>query len=157
MILLKAEKILDLMGKIAQGVYVITAKEGEKRNGMTAAWVSRVSHYPPLLMVAVGKKRFSYEFIPKAKSFAVHVMGRGNIETAKHFGFSSGKSKDKFGGIEFKDGKTGSPILKDCVAYFDCEMVNNFEAGDHNLFVGKVIDAKLMSDEESLVFSRKDF
>ncbi|CAD7779322.1 hypothetical protein BLFGPEAP_02223 [Candidatus Methanoperedenaceae archaeon GB50] len=51
----------ELINKtIIHGVYIVTTKSGERKNGMTAAWVSQVSFKPPLIMAAIAPARYTY-------------------------------------------------------------------------------------------------
>ena len=56
----------------------------------------------------------------------------------------------KFSGIEWTRGKTGSPIIKDCIAWFDCEVVSSIEPGNHTVFIGEVVDAKMVSENSAM-------
>ena len=44
-------------------------------------------------------------------------------------------------------GKTGCPILKDCVGYMECEVKDEMEPGNHTLFLGEVVAAEIFSNE----------
>jgi flavin reductase (DIM6/NTAB) family NADH-FMN oxidoreductase RutF len=47
-------------------------------------------------------------------------------------------------------GKTGSPIIKDCIAWFECEVVSSLAPGNHTLFIGKVVNAKVVSENSPM-------
>jgi flavin reductase (DIM6/NTAB) family NADH-FMN oxidoreductase RutF len=124
---------------------------------MTAAWVSRVSFEPPLITVAVGKPRFTHDMIIKSGVFAVNVLGPENVATGKHFGMKTGWKTDKFAGIEYDTAATGSPILKDCVAWMDCRVKSYHDAGDHTLVIGEVVDAAVLREAAPFVYDKKTF
>ncbi|MFH1256172.1 MAG: flavin reductase family protein [Candidatus Diapherotrites archaeon] len=146
------------MKKILQGVYIITSSFGAKKNAMAAAWVSRLSFNPPMLMVSVGDGRHSQDIISKGKCFAVHAAGEKQLQMAKEFGSLSGRDSDKLAGKKFSAGKSGAPILDECIAWFDCRLVKEVRAGDHIVFIGEVIDAKTVSPEEkTLAYDRERF
>ena len=128
--------------KVVTGLHVVTVKADDKVNGMTAAWVTRVSHVPPLVMVSVGKTRYTHDLIKEAGSFCVNILAEDQDNLSSRFGFKSGRNLDKFEGIKYDEGKTGSPILKDTVGYLDCKLISSYDAGDHTLYVGEVIDAE---------------
>lgn len=142
---------------IHNGVFVITTKEGDRVNGMTAAWVTRTSFDPPLVAVSVGKSRYSHELIGKSGVFAVNVLSEGQVGQGKFFGFRSGRNTDKFKGVEYDSAATGSPILKDISAYLDCRVVGSLETGDHTIFVGEVVDSRAHGGRPPLPFRREDF
>jgi len=84
-------KINETIRLLVHGVYIIGVKHEEKINGMTAAWVSKVSSNPPMVSVAIGKKHYTAKLIPKAKSFSVNFLFPNQKELAKKCGFISGK------------------------------------------------------------------
>jgi flavin reductase (DIM6/NTAB) family NADH-FMN oxidoreductase RutF len=143
--------------KILDGVFVVTTKKKEKINGMTAVWVTRASFNPPLLSVAIGKTRYSHDLIKDSGVFAVNILSETQVAQGKHFGFTSGKKTDKFKDLEYTTGKTGSPVLKDIAGYFDCKVVSSCDAGDHTIFVGEVLDAKVYENRVPLLFRHEDF
>jgi flavin reductase (DIM6/NTAB) family NADH-FMN oxidoreductase RutF len=143
---------------LVHGVYVITTRSGDRVNGMTASWVSQVSLSPLLLMVSIAPGRYSHELIDESKIFAVNVLTAEQVDLGKRFGFASGRQVDKFAGLDYTTAATGSPILPQAYAYFDAQLVDTFPAGDHTLFVGEVVAAKILHPEmQPLVFSKKDF
>ncbi len=127
--------------KFTYGVYVVGANHGGRANALTCAWVTRVSHRPPLVAVAVGKTRFTHDLIAKSGSFSVNVLSEEQVELARHFGLKSGRDADKFDGIPYREAITGAPILEGVAAWLDCRLVGSYPAGDHTIFVGEVVDA----------------
>jgi flavin reductase (DIM6/NTAB) family NADH-FMN oxidoreductase RutF len=77
---------------------------------------------------------------------------------AQSFGFRSGRKHDKFQNIPYFDAANGSPVLKDAMAFFECKLADAFTAGDHSLFIGTIVEAKLLkSDQQPLVFRWDDY
>ncbi len=143
---------------IPQGVFVVTTRFGEKINGMTAAWVSQVSFRPRLLSVSIAPQRYTYELIKESGIFCLNVLGEGQVDIAKHFGFQSGREVDKFAGWEYFSALKGSPVLKEAIAYFECQVVSSYEAGDHMLFIGELIDHKVLKEGVApLLFKWNDY
>ena len=58
--------------------------------------------------------------------------------------------KAKFSDLNWTAGKTGCPILSDCLAYLECEIEANYRPGNHTLFIGKVIDAGVLAEGSPL-------
>lgn len=143
---------------LVHGVYVVTTRLGERVNGMTASWASQVSLKPLLLMVSIAPSRYSYELIKESGIFAINVLTTEQVDLGKRFGLASGRRVDKFAGLEYLTAATGSPILPQAYAFFDAKLVNTIPAGDHSLFVGEVLEAKILHPEtQPLIFSKKDF
>jgi len=149
----------DIVSKqISQGVYIISVRTKEKINGMTAAWVSQVSLNPLMLMVSIAPARHTHNLIKESGYFAVNVLGDEQENLASYFGFQSGRNMDKFKGKNYFDAPMGSPILQDAIAFFECKVVDTFKAGDHSLFIGEVLTAKILNeDRKPLIFNWSDY
>lgn len=151
-------EISSAENRILNGVFVISTRLGDKINAMTAAWVQRASFDPPLITVAVGKTRFTHDMIIESGVFAVNVLGEDGRATGKHFGLKTGRKTDKFAGIEYDTRTTGSPILKDCIAWMDCRVRSHFDAGDHTLIIGEVVDGDVTRPEaRPLIYDKEGF
>jgi flavin reductase (DIM6/NTAB) family NADH-FMN oxidoreductase RutF len=144
---------LSAFGKITYGIYVLTTGVADTINGMIASWVSQVSYDPPLISVAVHPNRYSHQLIEQSNCFALHVVAKDRNDLLKRF--KGADPMAKFSGIEWTRGKTGSPIIKDCIAWFDCEVVSSIEPGNHTVFIGEVIDTKMVY--ENSVMSTADY
>lgn len=141
--------------KLINGVTVVSTMLGAKINALTVAWVSRVSYSPPLVMIAIGKTRYSHDMIKESGVFAVNVLSTADIETARHFGLKSGRKTDKFEGLRYGTKTTGSPILDDCMAWMDCRVVSKHDAGSHTIFIGEVLDGAVKKNEDALVYDKE--
>ena len=144
---------LSALGKMTYGIYALTTAFEEKINGMIASWVTQISYDPPLLMVAVHPNRYSHQMIKQSGCFALHVLDKNRKEFLKRF-----KGPDpmaKFSDIEWRKGKTGSPLIKDCIAWFECEVIESLDPGNHTIFIAKIVDAKIVS--EKAVMSTLDY
>ena len=139
---------LPAFGKMTYGIYVLTTAFDGTINGMIASWVSQISYDPPLISVAVHPNRYSHQLIDKSSCFALHVVAKDRSDLLKRF--KGPDPLEKFSGIEWSLGKTGAPIIKDCIAWFECDVVNSLDPGNHTLFIGQVIDAKMMSGNSVL-------
>ena len=143
---------------ISQGVYIVTVRTKEKINGMTAAWVSQVSLHPLLLMVSIAPARHTHNLIKESGYFAINTLDEDVKKYATVFGFKSGRKVDKFQEVSYFDAPHGSPVLDGALAFFECKVVDTFTAGDHTLFVGEVVAAKLLKENvEPLIFHWDDY
>jgi flavin reductase (DIM6/NTAB) family NADH-FMN oxidoreductase RutF len=143
---------------LVHGVYVVTTRLEEKVNGMTAAWISQVSLRPLLVMAAIAPPRYTHALLQESGCFAINVLTGDQVELAKRFGYKSGRQIDKFAGLEWTQAITGAPILPQAYAYLDLKLAHSFTAGDHTLFVGEVVAAKILHpDRHPLIFNKNDF
>ncbi len=135
------------------GVYIIGTAAAGKINGMTAAWVTRVSVDPPLLLVAISKGHYTTELIRASRVFSVNLVSPQQAELAAKCGSVSGRICDKLVDEEIEYGETGAPILTEAAAWLDCEEIDEFECGDHICFVGRVVGAGKRS-EQALMYRK---
>ena len=151
--------MMDFKGafdRMINGTYAITVKSDGASNAMTAAWVSRVSHQPPLVAVSIGLKRYTHELVAESGAFCVNILSESQLELGKKFGLSSGRDADKLCGIRHSPGRLGCPIIEECAGYLECRVVDSFLAGDHTIFVGEVVSAG-HSDSKGLVARMEDY
>ena len=155
----KQKELTEAFGKgITLGLYIVTVKAGDKINGMTAALVSRVSNNPPMVMVSISPKNYTHKLIHEAGRFTINTLAEGQQEIGKHFGFASGRDTDKLKDIEYIEGESGAPILKEAMSFLECEVSDTLITGDHTLFIGKVIGGRVLNAGKTpLVFKRSDF
>jgi len=126
------------LGSFLTGVTVVTTigPEGEPR-GFTANSFTSVSLDPPLVLVCIAHKALGHPVFATAKSFAINVLNESQKAAS---GIFASKAADKFGSVDWRAGQTGSPVLDDSVACFDCDMERLVEAGDHSILIGRVRD-----------------
>jgi flavin reductase (DIM6/NTAB) family NADH-FMN oxidoreductase RutF len=143
---------------LSKGVYVVTTRLGDQVNGMTAAWVSQVSLNPLLVMVSIAPSRYSHTLIKESGIFAINVLTREQVDLAKRFGYKSGRKIDKFAGLDYLTASSGAPVLPQAYAFLDLKLAHTFTAGDHSLFVGEVLEAKILHPQsQPLIFKKSDF
>jgi len=140
-----------------QAVFVVTGAAGEKTAGMTACWVSRVSHRPPLFAVAIHHGSHTRDVVAAGGCFCIHILCRDQVDLARRFGSVSGQQVDKLAGIPWRRGESGAPVLEGVLAYLDCRVVHQFEVGDHTLFVGELVDEGVFREAEALLFRPEDY
>lgn len=154
MIGLEAQKVLE---RILNGVAVVSSRKDGQINGLTVAWMTQASYQPPLVAVSIGKTRYTYGMIESSKVFAVSILHERQLDIAKLFGLHSGRDIDKFSRVAYETRISGAPILKDCLAYLDCEVESSLQAGDHTIFVGRILDAGVREDRKPLIYNPSDY
>ena len=141
----------NALGRFATGVTVVTTRTPEgKLEGLTANSFTAVSLDPPLVLWSLRKAAPSLQSFLDAKCFAVNVLANSQSHLSKHF---STPVASKFEQQEYEEGLDGCPLLRrDTLAIFECRTHQIVEAGDHTVFIGKVVLAHYR-DGEPLVFA----
>jgi len=138
-------------------VAVIGAAKGGTLGGLTAAWLTRVSSEPPLLLVAVGHERFTWGLMEDARQFTVSVLAEGQVAEARLFGLKSRREVDKWAETAHVLLGDGVPALLHCTSRFLCEVESRFTTGDHDCFVGRVVGAEVVAGGPALPMRGSDY
>jgi len=121
-------------------IVLITARHKEKDNIMPAAWCYPMSADPPLFGVAIAKKRFTYGLIHGSKAYGINLASPDMKDGVKICGSTSGSGADKFRLAGWKrENGSKTVLIADAPASIECEVIDEYEAGDHVIFVGKAI------------------
>jgi len=142
----------QVMGHFATGVTIITTHDGQGQLfGLTANAVCSVSLEPPLVLVCVDKAAESYPALSASGAFTINLLAQSQEALSRRFAKSGG---DKFAGVGYRIGDNGAPILEDVIAHLACVARHRFDAGDHTIFVGEVLQLAVSSEENPLLFFR---
>ncbi|BAY92537.1 MULTISPECIES: diflavin flavoprotein [unclassified Tolypothrix] len=120
------------LGRISNGLYIITAKKGEVQSAMFASWVTQASLNPLGVAIAVSKDRAIESLMHVGDRFVLNVLEEGNYQgLMKHFLKRFPPGGDRFAGIKTYPANNGSPILAEALAYMECEITSRIDCGDH--------------------------
>ncbi len=142
-----------VLAHLPTGVTVIASHGGDGPIGMAANSVTSVSLDPPLILFCPAKSSSTWPKLRAAGAFCVNVMAGHHEEVTRQF---AAKEADRFSGIQYESRPTG-PALADAVAWIECRIRDEHDAGDHTIVVAQVvaIEAASSVDElEPLVFFR---
>lgn len=142
----------DVLGHLPTGVTVITAHGASGPTGMAANSVTSVSLDPPLILLCPAKCSATWPKIRSAGAFCVNVMASHHEELTRT---SAATGVDRFAGIDVQHRSTG-PALTDAIAWLECRLRDEHDAGDHTIAVAQVvaIEAAKSGELAPLVFFR---
>ena len=136
-----------------RGKVKILGRVTEKDNIMAVAWHTPLSKEPFMYAISIGKTRFSLKLIKESGVFAVNFISKKMKEQVLYCGRSSGEHIDKFAESGLKKEeceKIDCPRLADALGYLECEVADEIEAGDHILFIARVIYSKIEREDKRL-------
>ena len=144
----------NVMFKISYGLYVLTAKDGEKSNGCIINTLEQVTITPNKVTIAVNKSNYTHDMILKTGRFNASILSeKADFDTFKHFGFQSGRDVDKFSNYPAEISENGIPyITKGTNGFISAEVISTVDLGTHTLFVANVTDGKVLSDDSSATY-----
>jgi flavin reductase (DIM6/NTAB) family NADH-FMN oxidoreductase RutF len=149
---LRERQLRNAFGMYPTGVTVVTciAKDG-KRIGLTANSFVSLSLTPPLVSIALHRAgRYVATFL-ESRSFSVNVLRSDQETLSNHFARPSACTWEL---VNHKLSGSGHLIIDDVSAYFVCDLVARYEAGDHILLVGEIQQYGLDENSLPLAFMR---
>lgn len=140
------------LGHFATGVTVVTLWREGVLHGMTANAFSSVSLDPPLVLVCVDKSGSTHDAIPMVGRFAVNILGEDQRSLSQYFA----GQRDPAVEVPLKgEAKARSPIIDGCIAWLDCTLWNQYDGGDHSIFVARVEGLQVPGGRPLLFFAGK--
>jgi flavin reductase (DIM6/NTAB) family NADH-FMN oxidoreductase RutF len=141
----------QLLGRFATGVAVVTAADARGNPaGMTANTVTSVSLEPPLISVCIEHTADMHQTLEQARGFAINILSAEQEALSRRF---AEQETGRFEGVGFHRTEGGAIILDGALAHIECERHATFKAGDHTIFLGRVVGGKT-SEGEPLLYYR---
>lgn len=141
------------LGAFATGVTVVTTMSDGHGYGMTVNAFSSVSLDPPLVLVCAISGTTGSEEIDRNGRFAVNILAVDQEPLSRYFSSRDRpRGRDAFRDVDHRIGVGGSPLLDGVAAYLDCRLASSHTAGDHEIFIGEVLDLGVDSEAEPLLF-----
>ena len=143
------------MYKLSYGLFVVTAKDGDKDNGCITNTVMQVTTTPNRITLAVNKGNYTHDMIVKTGVFNVSVLSEtASFDIFKHWGFQSGRDVDKLVGIEFSRADNGIVYVTEGVnAVLSARVEQVIDLGTHSLFIAEVTDAMSLNQNASATYT----
>lgn len=143
------------MFQLTYGLYVLTAREGEKDNGCIINTASQVTTTPNQIVVTVNKDNLTHDMIMHTGLFNVSVITEGaSFATFQNFGFQSGRAADKLAKVEFARGENGITYLtKETNAVISGKVKHSVDLGTHTMFIADVTDARVLDEGNSVTYT----
>jgi flavin reductase (DIM6/NTAB) family NADH-FMN oxidoreductase RutF len=141
------------------GVTIVAAAHDGNRHGMTVNSFTSLSLNPPLVSVSLEKVTRTHQLVESAGKFAVSILAEDQRSVSDRFAGRETDAGDRFTDLDTWSLVGGSPILRDALAYFDCEVTASHDAGTHTLFIGKVLACGQQGDrnKDPLVYYNRGY
>lgn len=154
------DEISPVLGRTPSGIFILTASDGAgNETGMLASWVQQASFSPPMVTVAVNKKRYLHDWLKKAPQVALSLVGSSQSGFLKHFGKGFEPAEKAFEGQSIARGVTGLPVLSEAMGYLEGRIAGEVDAGDHVVYLVEILGAGAsprLAEEKPMVHIRKN-
>ncbi len=144
-----------ILGRVPSGIYILTHGTDSDATGMLASWVMQAGFEPPMVSVALGLDRPACDRLTDSQPFVLNVLGEADKVLMKHFAAGFKPGQPAFDGVDVAHAASGAPILKAAIGHLECEPVGHVDAGDHRVFLAKVVGGQLTTDQPPWVHIRK--
>ena len=141
----------NVLGHFPTGVTIITGKHEDSPVGMAIGSFSSVSLEPPLVLFCPQKSSSSWPLIEASGAFCANILSSEQEDLCR---VMASKSADKFEGVGWRPGASGSPVLNDVLGWIDCTIERVHDEGDHFVVIGRVLELDAANEGLPLVFYR---
>ena len=143
--------------KYPEQVVIAIARDKEgKANPVTLGWTMIASGNPPMMAIAVASGHYTVKAIEHSQCFTIAYPSAQMAEAALFFGSRSGRDTDKFAESGCKTepaAKIDSVLLSEAVANFECVQESQIQAGDHVIYVGRIVAAHVNAEPRKRLYT----
>ena len=146
---------LNALFNIGYGLYVVTSNDGTRDNGLIVNTVSQVTNTPNRVAVTINKANYSYHIIQQTGILNVNCLDvSAPFSVFQNFGFRSGRTADKFEGIEELRSDNGLRFLPRYVnSFMSLKVESVVDLDTHGMFICSVTEARVMSDRQTMSYT----
>jgi len=145
-----------VLQKIQYGLYVVTAKDGDKDNGCITNTVMQITGKPQRISIAVSNANYTHDMIKKTGVFNVSILATdAPFKLFEHFGFQSGRDVDKF--AEFTHAERSQNGLmrlnKYICGFLSAKVISEQVFETHTVFTAELTESQMVSDCEPVTYT----
>jgi flavin reductase (DIM6/NTAB) family NADH-FMN oxidoreductase RutF len=138
-------------GRFATGVTIATVLDAEGLpHGLTVSSFTPVSLDPPLVSICLGHAVSVIDLFRASGYFGINILSENQRRLSEAF---ARKGHDRFQGIAWTPGQTGIPLIDGVLAAIECQVEQRIPAGDHDIFVGRMVAARVQEGAPVLHFA----
>lgn len=147
----------NAMYALSYGLFVLSARQGEKDNGCIINTATQVTATPNRITIAVNKSNYTHDMVLSTGKFTLSILSeQADFSLFQRFGFQSGRDTDKFSGFEHHTQRGDNGILyvtQGVSAWLSCQVVSTLDLGTHTLFLADVVDGDVLSSDPSVTYA----
>lgn len=149
---LNPDEFRNACALFANGIAIATVTAPDNSpHGLTVSSFTSVSIDPPLVLICIDRSCTILTYFQTNPFFAINVLSEAQRDHSVKF---ATRTESRFDGVPWFPGLTGSPLLHDCLARFQCRVDRLVEAGDHTIILGAVLKVESFPGEPLLYFNR---
>ena len=144
------------MFALSYGLFVLTARQGEKDNGCIINTAMQVTSEPNRIIITVNKTNYTHDMVLETGRFTLSVLSeQAEFSTFQRFGFQSGRDVDKFADVKGMARATNGVyyLPYSTNAFVSGKVTQEIDLGTHTLFIADVTEARVLSGAPSMTYS----
>ncbi len=151
------EALREVMRKWVTGVAVVTVQSAGKIHGMTVNSLASVSIDPPRIVVTLANNTRTHQMVSDSWLFGVTLLGHDQQAIAERFAGRTPDHENRFEGVDLESMAQNIPVAKAGLAQLACSVVHQYEMPSSTLFVAEVLQARVNSGGQALVYANRKF
>jgi flavin reductase (DIM6/NTAB) family NADH-FMN oxidoreductase RutF len=152
-----SENMRNVMRNWATGVVVVSSCYEGEQHGMTVSSFTSISLEPPLVLASLREDTRTHALVRRSGVFGVTILDQTQQEVSDRFAGRTTEDEDRYIGLETFTMQTGSPLLVQALGWLDCRVQFAYKAGDHTLFIGRVIALREGNGEPPLIYFNRSY
>ena len=144
------------MYNLSYGLFVLTARRGDKDNGCIINTAGQVTSAPNRISITVNKENFTHDMIRDTGKFNISILSEtADFSLFRHFGFQSGGTADKFADYSACERSANGLyyITEGTNAFISAAVEQTVDLGTHTMFIAAVEDMEVLSREPSATYA----
>src|SRR6185369_16777342 len=126
------------LGRVPSGLFIVTTQHAGRPAGFLASFVMQASFEPPTVMVAVARERPALADLRREGRFAVSVLDERSRRAMAAFLKRLPEGVTPFERISLTSTGSGLPVIEEALAWIECRVAGEHDAGDHVVVFGEV-------------------
>ncbi|MGJ9386053.1 flavin reductase family protein [Salipaludibacillus sp. CF4.18] len=131
----------------SRGVFLVSTTDGKRAHFHFGCWSTQCSHEPPRMLTCFPKEFEGTEIVKRSGVWSLSMVAADQEIFTDHF-FSGDQTIEAIGKDKFIYAESGSPILKDAVAYFDCKVSSLIDNGDFLIAIGDIVQGEALHPDK---------
>lgn len=143
----------QVLRNLSYGVYIVSALDGERPTGCVANSIMQITSSPATIALSINHDNFTNSCIQSSGKFSVSILSEhSDPSLIGQFGFQSGKTVDKYKGIDFQM-VSDLPVISDSCGYIVCNVIDKMETSTHTVFLAEVSDGDITGTDPAMTYA----
>jgi flavin reductase (DIM6/NTAB) family NADH-FMN oxidoreductase RutF len=139
----------NIFRDITYGMYVVTTQNA----GCIINTMTQITSENPIISISINKNNYTNEKLKEERNFAVSIISeQTNPNLISVFGFQTSKEKNKFENFDYEEINNIKVLKEETTGYLICEVIDIVDCETHDIFLGRVIDAKKLNDNKPMTY-----